>query len=174
MTLVLFYSVSFFDFISDGLSVYVLVVTPAELRQVGQLLDPDDGVVEGRLQWLGHSVGQDHRDHHRQDVGDLTGQFKHDDGSGHRVGDRSGQGCGTWAAGGGEIKRGMLVWWNNKSEGFLVVETVGNIHPDRCAFKVVNKEDPWVALKELIHQNDELNQLQWLKDNMHSPQCRLL
>lgn len=71
---------------------YILVVTPAELGQVGKLLDPDDGIVEGRLQWLGHSVGQDHRYHHGQDVGDLTGQFKDDDGSGDRVGDRSGQG----------------------------------------------------------------------------------
>lgn len=68
------------------------MVAPAQLGQVGQLLDPDDGVVEGRLQRLGHGVGQDHRYHHRQDVGDLTGQLEDDDGGGDRVGDRSGQG----------------------------------------------------------------------------------
>ncbi len=70
-----------------GLS--VLVVSPAELWEVGQLLDPDDGVVDGGLQGLGHGVGQDHSYHHRQDVGDLTSQLKHYDGGGNRVGDRS-------------------------------------------------------------------------------------
>lgn len=70
---------------------HVLVVTPAQHRQVGQLLDPDDGVIEGGLQRLGHGVGQDHRDHHGEDVGDLSGQLEHDDGGGNGVGDRSRQ-----------------------------------------------------------------------------------
>lgn len=65
------------------------MVPPAQLWEVGQLLDPDDGVVQGGLQRLGHGVGQDHRDHHRQDVGDLTRQLEHDDCSGNRVGDGS-------------------------------------------------------------------------------------
>lgn len=75
---------------------YVLVVSPAQLWEVGQLLDPDDGVVEGGLQGLGHGVGQDHCYHHRQDVGDLAGQLEHDDCGGNRVGDRSRQGCRTF------------------------------------------------------------------------------
>jgi len=82
---------------------YVLVVAPAQLRQVGQLLDPDDGVVERRLQRLRHGVGKDHRDHHRQDVGDLAGQLEHDDRRGHRVGHRARQGRRTWRGGGGGI-----------------------------------------------------------------------
>lgn len=77
------------------------MVTPAQLGQVGQLLDPDDGVVEGGLQGLGHGVGQDHRDHHREDVGDLAGQLEDDDGGGHGVGDRPGQGRRTYGRGGG-------------------------------------------------------------------------
>lgn len=56
---------------------YVLVMSPAELWKVGQLFDPDDGVVEGGLQGLGNSIGQDHRDHYGQDVGDLASQLKH-------------------------------------------------------------------------------------------------
>ena len=43
---------------------YSLVVSPAELRQVGQLLDADDGVVDGRLQTLSHSIGQNNRNHY--------------------------------------------------------------------------------------------------------------
>lgn len=82
-------------------AVYILMVSPAEFGEVGQLLDPDDGVVQGGLEGLGHSVGQDHRYHHRQDVGDLASQLEHDDRGGNRVGDRSGQGCCTfeWVTG---------------------------------------------------------------------------
>lgn len=137
------------------MELYVLVVAPAQLGQVGQLLDPDDGVVEGRLQRLGHGVGQDHRYHHRQDVGDLTGQLKDDDGGGDCVGDRSRQGRRA-CRGGGEIKEerrrdGIIEakasqWWKQSSSS--------------VRFKVVNKEDPWVALRSSIHQNDESNQLQ--------------
>lgn len=72
------------------------MVAPAQLWEVGQLLNPDDGVVERRLQGLGHGVGQDHRDHHRQDVGDLARQLEHDDGRGNRVGDGSRQGRRTF------------------------------------------------------------------------------
>lgn len=75
---------------------YVLVVSPAQLWEVGQLFDPDDGVVEGGLQGLGHSVGQDHCNHHRQDVGYLASQLKHNDCGGNCVGDRSGQGRCTF------------------------------------------------------------------------------
>ena len=75
---------------------YVLVVSPAQLGKVRQLLDPDDGVIEGRLQGLGHGVGQDHRYHHRQDMGDLASQLEHDDRCGYRVGDCSWQGCRTF------------------------------------------------------------------------------
>lgn len=67
------------------------MVTPAQLRQVGQLLDPDDGVVEGGLERLGHGVGQDHRYHHGQNVGNLSGQLEHNDSGGNGVGDRSRQ-----------------------------------------------------------------------------------
>lgn len=75
---------------------YLLVVTPAQLWEVGQLFDPDDGVIEGGLQGLGHGIGQDHGYHHRQDVGDLASQLKHDDCSGNCVGDCSRQGCRTF------------------------------------------------------------------------------
>ena len=75
---------------------YILVVSPAQLWEVGQLLDPDDGVVEGGLQGLGHGVGQDHRYHHRQDVRDLASQLEHDDCGGNCVGDRSRQGRRTF------------------------------------------------------------------------------
>ena len=78
---------------------HVLVVTPAQLGQVGQLLDPDDGVIEGGLQRLGHGVGQDHGDHHGKDVGDLSGQLEHDDSGGDGVGDRSRQGRRTYGRG---------------------------------------------------------------------------
>lgn len=81
---------------------YVLVVSPAQLGKVGQLLDPDDGVVEGGLQGLRHGVGQDHRYHHRQDVGDLASQLEHDDSGGHGVGDCSRQGCRTFGVVGRE------------------------------------------------------------------------
>lgn len=72
------------------------MVTPAQLRQVGQLLDPNDGVIEGGLQRLGNSVGQDHRDHHGKDVGDLSGQLEHNNGGGNGVGDCSRQGRRTY------------------------------------------------------------------------------
>lgn len=78
------------------------MVSPAQLREVGQLLDPDDGVVEGGLQGLRYGVGQDHRYHHRQDVGDLASQLEHDDRGGNRVGDRSRQGRRTFGWGRGQ------------------------------------------------------------------------
>lgn len=68
----------------------------AQFGQIRKLLDANDGVVQRRLERLGHRVGQDHSDHHRQDVGDLTGQFEHDDRRGHGVGDGSRQCCSTW------------------------------------------------------------------------------
>lgn len=80
------------------------MVTPAQLRQVGQLLDADDGVVEGGLQRLGHGVGQDHRDHHGKDVGDLAGQLEHNDGGGDGVGDRSRQGRRTYGRATEEVR----------------------------------------------------------------------
>ena len=78
------------------------MVTPAQLGEVRQLLDPDDGVVEGGLQGLGHSVGQDHGYHHWQDVGDLASQLKYNDCSGNCVGDRSRQGCCSYRRGKGQ------------------------------------------------------------------------
>lgn len=80
------------------------MVAHAQLGQVGQLLDANDGVVERGLQRLGHGVGQDYSDHHRQDVGDLTRQLEHDHGGGYGVGDCSRQrGCtyvgGEWIKG---------------------------------------------------------------------------
>ncbi|KAF3834162.1 hypothetical protein F7725_025366 [Dissostichus mawsoni] len=63
----------------------------AELRQVRQLLDLDDGVVQGGLQALGHHVGQDYCHHHGQDVGDLTCQLKADHCRGYRVSDSPGR-----------------------------------------------------------------------------------
>lgn len=74
------------------------MVAHPQFRQVRKLLDAYDGVVEGRLERLGHGVGQDHSDHHRQDVGDLPRQFKDDDRRGHGVGDGPGQRRSTWAA----------------------------------------------------------------------------
>lgn len=65
------------------------MVSPAQLREVGQLLDPDDGIIQGGLQGLGHSVSQNHCYHHWQDVGDLASQLEHDDCSRNSVGDRS-------------------------------------------------------------------------------------
>ena len=73
-----------------------LVVSPAQLGEVGQLLDADDGVVQRRLQALRHGVGQDHGDHHGQDVGDLPGQLEHDDRRRDRVRDRAGERRCTW------------------------------------------------------------------------------
>lgn len=54
-------------------------VPKSQLRQVRQLLDLDDGVVERRLKTLGHHVRQDDRHHHGQDVGDLSCQLEADD-----------------------------------------------------------------------------------------------
>lgn len=71
-------------------------VSKAELRQVGELFDLDDGVVQGGLQSLGHHVGQDYRHHHGEDVRDLTGQLKADDSCGHSVSHRSSQCCRSW------------------------------------------------------------------------------
>lgn len=68
----------------------------AQFGQIRKLLDTNDGVVERRLERLGHRVGQDHGDHHGQDVGDLTGQFEHNDRRGHGVGDGPRQSCSTW------------------------------------------------------------------------------
>ncbi len=67
-----------------------LVVAPAELGQVRQFLNADDGVVDGRLKTLSDGVGQNHSDHDGQNVTDLTRQLKHDHGRGNRVCDRSG------------------------------------------------------------------------------------
>lgn len=71
----------------------------AQLRQIWKFLDADDGVVQRRLKRLGHGVGQDHSDHHRQDVGDLTSQLKHYDRCGYSVGDCSRQRCSTCVGG---------------------------------------------------------------------------
>lgn len=60
-------------------SVYILVLTPAQLWEIGELLYLDDGVIDGGLQGLGHKVGQDHRYQGRQEVGDLSSQLKHHD-----------------------------------------------------------------------------------------------
>lgn len=60
-------------------------VSEAKLRQVRQLLDLDNGVVERGLQALGHHVGQDYCHHHRQDVGDLACQLEADNCRGHCV-----------------------------------------------------------------------------------------
>lgn len=72
------------------------LLAPAQLRQVRKLLDPYDGVVERRLEALGHGVGQNHGDHHGQDVWDLTGQLKDDHRRGHGVCDCSGERRSTW------------------------------------------------------------------------------
>lgn len=45
-----------------------LMMSHPQLRQIRELLDANDGVVQRWLERLGHSVGQDHSDHHRQDV----------------------------------------------------------------------------------------------------------
>lgn len=45
-----------------------LVMSHPQLRQIRELLDPNDGVVQRWLERLGHGVGQDHSNHHRQDV----------------------------------------------------------------------------------------------------------
>lgn len=68
-------------------------VSKAKLRQVRQLLDLDDGVVQGGLQTLGHHVGQNYCHHHGQDVGDLPSQLKADNRSGHCVSHRTSQRC---------------------------------------------------------------------------------
>lgn len=67
-----------------------LVVAPAELGQVRQLLDADNRVVDGRLKTLSDGVGENHSDHDGQNVTYLTGQLKHDHGCGNGVCDRSG------------------------------------------------------------------------------------
>lgn len=68
-------------------------MSKAELRQVRQLLDLDDGVVQGGLQALGHHVGQDYCHHHGQDVGDLACQLKADNRRRHSVSHSPGQSC---------------------------------------------------------------------------------
>lgn len=79
---------------------HFLVVLPdvpeGQFRQVRQLLHLDDGVVERRLQALGHHVCEDDGHHHGQDVRDLTGQLEADYCSGNRVCDGSRHGCRTW------------------------------------------------------------------------------
>lgn len=72
-------------------------VSEGQLRQVRQLLDLDDGVVERRLQALCHHVGQDHSHHHGQDVRDLACELEADDRRRHRVRDRPRQCCRTCA-----------------------------------------------------------------------------
>lgn len=79
-----------------------LVMAHAQFRQIRKFLDADDGVVKRWLERLGHGVGQDHRYHHRQDVGDLASQLEHDDRGGNRVGDRSRQGRRTFGWRGGD------------------------------------------------------------------------
>ena len=74
----------------------VLVAAPAELRQVGQFLDSNDTVIEGGLQTLGDSVGQDDGDHDRQDVGNLACELEHDHSRGHCVCHRSCQRSCPW------------------------------------------------------------------------------
>lgn len=64
---------------------FILVAAPAQLRQVGQLLDADDAVIEGGLQALGNSVSQDDGDHDRQNVGDLARELKDNHSRGHCV-----------------------------------------------------------------------------------------
>lgn len=77
-------------------SVYILVLTPAQLWEIGKLLYLDDGVIDGGLQGLGHKVGQDHCYQGRQKVGDLSSQLKHHDHGGKWVADCSGQSCSTF------------------------------------------------------------------------------
>lgn len=72
-----------------------LMMSHPQLRQIRELLDANDGVVQRWLERLGHGVGQDHSDHHRQDVWDLTGQLEHYDRCGYSVGDRSRQSSST-------------------------------------------------------------------------------
>lgn len=87
-----------------GMWGHSLMVPPAQLREVGQLLDADDAVVEGGLEALGHRVGQDDSNHNGQDVRDLPRQLEDDDGGGHSVGNSTrqrGRPCQpqeTWAA----------------------------------------------------------------------------
>lgn len=76
-----------------------LVMAHAKFRQIRKFLDADDGVVQRWLEWLGHCVGQDHSNHHRQDVGNLTSQLKHYDCSGYSVGDCSRQRGSTCVGG---------------------------------------------------------------------------
>lgn len=45
-----------------------LMMSHPQLRQIRELLDANDGVVQRWLERLGYGVGQDHSDHHRQDV----------------------------------------------------------------------------------------------------------
>ena len=71
-------------------------MSQGQLGEVGQLLHLDDGVVEGRLQALGHHVGQDDGHHHGQDVGDLARQLEADHRRGHGVGDRTRHGRRSW------------------------------------------------------------------------------
>lgn len=71
----------------DTVGWHSLVVPPAQLGEVGQLLDADDAVVERGLEALGHGVGQDDGDHDGEDVRDLSRQLEDDDSRGHRVGD---------------------------------------------------------------------------------------
>lgn len=133
---------------------YVLVVSPAQLGEVGQLLDPDDGVIEGRLQRLGHGVGQDHRYHHRQDVRDLASQLEHDDCGGNCVRDCSRQGRRTCRRGinqkkspkhlSDEIMKGRLLWRDNS--------------PDRWIQG--GKQRGSLGFRSIIHQNDESYKLQ--------------
>ncbi|TNN51918.1 hypothetical protein EYF80_037889 [Liparis tanakae] len=54
-------------------------VPEGQLRQVRQLLHLDDGVVERRLQALGHHVCEDDGHHHGQDVRDLTEEEEDDE-----------------------------------------------------------------------------------------------
>lgn len=65
------------------------MAAPAQLRQVGQLLDADDAVIEGGLQALGNSISQDDGNHDRQNVGNLAGELKDDHSCGHCVCHRS-------------------------------------------------------------------------------------
>lgn len=72
----------------------------ADGGQVGQLLDDDAGVVEGRLVLLADGVGHQHGQHGGQEVAQVPGGLAHQQGRGHRVGHRARERGRAWRGAG--------------------------------------------------------------------------
>ena len=75
--------------------------------QVGQLLDHDNGIVEGRLEESRNGVGNQNGDHYRDNVANLARHFRYDDADGNGMG-HTGRKRGSSDDGVTSWKRGII------------------------------------------------------------------